>query len=249
MVPASPFGSPSMLYSLAANVAFAHYPKTAGSAIAEWFRRSFPDARYVKPGHPHVDVRRSLAWLSGGRSLPPLERLRYLARASNWRLPMEPRPDLPARIRIIGVVREPLEMLASLYEYWRRGDANPNPRDRLVTAAWEGRFTDFVAMAVGGRLPSYAAFFDAGGPAWANTRLVHFADVEDGLARVCREFGLRVSVDLPRKNCGSGRDRPLAATTDALAERVDRAFAWYHATFGHADHPAARRRPPARLAA
>jgi len=143
-----------MLYSIAANVAFAHYPKTAGSAIAEWFRRSFPDARYVKPGHPHVDVRRSLAWLSGGRSLPPFERLRYLARASNWRLPIKPRPDLPHTIRIIGVVREPLEMLVSLHDYRRRGDANPNPRDRLVTAAWEGRFADFVGQAVGGRLPS-----------------------------------------------------------------------------------------------
>jgi len=143
-----------MLYSLTANIAVAHYPKTAGSAIAAWFRRRFPDARYVRPGHPHVDVRRSLAWLSGGHSLPPVARLRYLARASNWRLPIKPRPDLPHTIRIIGVVREPLEMLVSLHDYRRRGDANPNPRDRLVTAAWEGRFADFVGQAVGGRLPS-----------------------------------------------------------------------------------------------
>jgi hypothetical protein len=237
-----------MLYSLAANVAFAHYPKTAGSAIAEWFRRVFPDARYVKPGHPHVDIRRSLAWLSGGRSLPPVARLRYLARASNWRLRFEPRPDLPARIRIIGVVREPLEMLASLYEYWRRGDANPDARDPLVTAAWEERFTDFVGQAIGGRLPSYDAFFDAGGPAWPNTRIVHFADVEEGVARACREFGLDVAVNLPRKNCGTGTRTPgeLPAGLEAAARRH---FAWYHDTYGHADHPAARRRAPARLAA
>ena len=90
-----------MLYSLVHNIAFAHYPKTAGSAIAEWFRRSFPDACYVRPGHPHVDVRRSLAWLSGGRSLPPFERMRYLARASNWWLPHRPLPELPAQIRIL----------------------------------------------------------------------------------------------------------------------------------------------------
>jgi len=237
-----------MLYSLAANVAFAHYPKTAGSAIAEWFRRVFPDARYVRPGHPHVDVRRSLAWLSGGRSLPPVARLRYLARASNWRLRFEPRPDLPARIRIIGVVREPLEMLASLYEYWRRGDANPDARDPLVTAAWEERFTDFVGQAIGGRLPSYAAFFDAGGPAWPNTRIVHFADVEEGVARACREFGLDVAVNLPRKNCGSGTRTP-GELPAGLAEAARRHFAWYHDTYGHADHPAARRRAPARLAA
>jgi hypothetical protein len=237
-----------MLYSLAANVAFAHYPKTAGSAIAEWFRRVFPDARYVKPGHPHVDIRRSLAWLSGGRSLPPVARLRYLARASNWRLRFEPRPDLPARIRIIGVVREPLEMLASLYEYWQRGDANPDARDPLVTAAWEERFTDFVGQAIGGRLPSYDAFFDAGGPAWPNTRIVHFADVEEGVARACREFGLDVAVNLPRKNCGSGARTPSELPA-GLEEAARRHFAWYHDTYGHADHPAARRRAPARLAA
>lgn len=240
-----------MLYSLAANVAFAHYPKTAGSAIAEWFRRVFPDARYVKPGHPHVDVRRSLAWLSGGRSLPPVARLRYLARASNWRLPIEPRPKLPEKVRIIGVVREPLEMLASLYEYWRRGETNPAPRDRLVSAAWEGQFADFVHQAID-RLPSYAAFFDAGGPAWANTRLVHFVDVEEGVARVCREFGLDVKVELPRKNCGTpAASRPDHSVVEgtSLSAAVRRHFAWYHETYGHADHPAARRRPPARLAA
>jgi hypothetical protein len=241
-----------MLYSLAANVAFAHYPKTAGSAIAEWFRRSFPDARYVKPGHPHVDVRRSLAWLSGGRRLPPVERVRYLARFSNWRLPIEPRPKLPETIRIIGVVREPLEMLTSLYGYWRRCDANPNPGDRLVTAAWEGRFAEFAQRAIRGRIHSYARFFDAGGLAWPNTRLITFDDVEDGLARACREFGLDVVVDLPRKNCGTRNARDsdqLKRLSIPLADAVRHHYAWYHDTYGHVDHPAARRRRPARIAA
>jgi len=241
-----------MLYSLAARLAFAHYPKTAGSAIADWFRRAFPDARYVRPGHPHVDVRRSLAWLSGGRCLPPLERLRYLARASNWRLAVDQRSDLPATIRIIGVVRDPLEMLASLAGYWRRGQFNPAPDDALVTAAWEGRFADFVRLAIGGRLPPYERFFDAGGPAWPNTRLVHFDDVEAGIVRACREFGLDVAVALPRKNCGpaAGNVRdPACGLAPGLVVAVRRHQAWYHDTFGHADHPASRRRRPARVAA
>jgi hypothetical protein len=241
-----------MLYSLAANVAFAHYPKTAGSAIAEWFRRSFPDARYVKPGYPHVDVRRTLAWLSSGRSLPPLQRMHHLARVSNWWFPIEPICDIHSRIRIIGVVREPLEMLASLYEYWRRGDTNPNPRDRFVTAAWEGRFQEFVSRAIGGRLKSYHAFFDAGGPAWPNTRLVHFEDVAGGIARACREFGLSVPVLLPQKNLGTGttsRMAEYARLAGSLTGEVDRHFAWYHDTFGHADHPATCRRSSPHAAA
>jgi hypothetical protein len=77
---------------------------------------------------------------------------------------------------------------------------------------------------------------------------VHFADVEEGLARACREFGLGVAVDLPRKNCGSGRHAP-GDLPAGLEGAVRRHFAWYHDTFGHADHPAARRRLPARLAA
>lgn len=234
-----------MLYSLAANVAFAHYPKTAGSAVAEWFRRSFPDARYIKPGYPHVDVRRTLAWLSGGRSLSPLQRMQYLVRYSNWRLPIEPVRDIHSRIRIIGVVREPLEMLASLYEYWRRGDTNPNPRDALVTAAWEGRFQEFVHRAVSGRLKSYGDFFDAGGSAWPNTRLVHFDDVAGGIARALREFGLDVPVLLPQKNCGTGTSSRMAEyerLAGPLTAEVHRHFAWYHDTFSHADHPASCRR-------
>lgn len=228
-----------MLYSIEHNVAFAHYPKTAGSAIAEWFRRSFPDARYVRPGHPHVDVRRSLAWLSGGRTLPPLERIRFLARASNWRLPDPPRPELTSRLRILGVVRPPLEMLGSLAAYWQRSPRNPNPRDRLVTAAWEGRFADFVRLAIGGRLPSYRAFFDIGGPAWANTRLVDFDDVATGLERACRDFGLDMPVELPRKNCrptAQGACR-LPAIAPGLEADVRRHFAWYHATCAASQSP------------
>lgn len=223
-----------MLYSPSHNVAFAHYPKTAGSSIAEWFRRSFPDARYVRPGHPHVDVRRSLAWLTGGRSLPAWQRVRYLARASNWRLPSRPVPDLHRRMRILGVVRPPLEMLGSLAAYWQRSPANPNPQDRLVTAAWEGRFADFVQLAIGGRLPSYASFFDVGGVAWSQTRLIRFDDVEAGLERACRDFGLRVSISVPRKNCrpdASRDNRPADAIPGHLRAEVERHFAWYHAVF------------------
>jgi len=239
-----------MLYSHAANVAFAHYPKTAGAAIAEWFRRSFPDAEYLRPGQPHADVRRSLARLSGRRSPALLDRMRHFARAGDGRLTIEPRPG-QAAIRIIGVVREPLDVLESLYRSWRRERCNPAPGDRLVTAAWEGRFEAFVRLAIAGRLPTYERFFDAGGPAWPNTRLLHFADVEVGLARVCREFGIPVPVGLPRTIRGHGPAGPTEARRIPVRLEADvrRHFAWYHATFGHAEHPAARRRPPTRLVA
>jgi hypothetical protein len=111
-----------------------------------------------------------------------------------------------------------------------------------VTAAWEGRFADFVRLAIRGRLPSYATFFGFGGPAWTNTRLVHFDDVATGLERACRDFGLDVSVELPRKNCRpepqGGRSAPVIAPT--LEAEVRRHFAWYHATFAASQSPIRR---------
>ena len=53
-------------------------------------------------------------------------------------------------------------MLASLYEYWRRDARNPNPRDRLVTAAWEGRFADFVGEAIGGQRDTFSGLAGMG---------------------------------------------------------------------------------------
>jgi hypothetical protein len=38
-----------MLHSPAANIAFAHYPKTAGHSLVSWFRGAFPDAAFVDP--------------------------------------------------------------------------------------------------------------------------------------------------------------------------------------------------------
>ena len=39
----------AMLYSRSANIAFAHYPKTAGHSLVAWFRETFPDAAFVDP--------------------------------------------------------------------------------------------------------------------------------------------------------------------------------------------------------
>jgi hypothetical protein len=57
-----------MLYSPAARVAFAHYPKTAGCSMTEWFQRVFPEAAHVDPDNPHVPVRASLNFSAWSRS-------------------------------------------------------------------------------------------------------------------------------------------------------------------------------------
>lgn len=210
-----------MLYSRAHRLAFAHYPKTAGSAISVWFRRAFPDAIEVVPGEPHVGVRRALAAL--GDPWPVIGGLRG---------PQPGGRSAAREVRIIGVVRSPFEMLVSLYEYWRRLEPHPGPGNRLIDTARTGTFRQFLERAIHGRrLPRYESFFHAGGPAWARTRLIHFDAVAAGLQRVLDEFGVASDVQLEHRNRAPERRRPLAdyeAEAGPLVLEVHRRFVWYH---------------------
>lgn len=223
-----------MLVSLANNLAFAHYPKTAGSSVATWFFQTFPDAQYVRAGDPHTHVRRSLACLTGGRSLSAFQRLQFFSRTSNWRHQTQPTAGLETSIRIFGIVRPPFAMLASLAAYWRRVPPMKTPNNRFATAAREGRFSDFVRLATSGRLPSYRKFFDVGGPAWANTRLIHFEDLETGLQTQMNRWGIDCRFALPQVNCrpsGSWIPDPEGALDARLQAAVRRHFSWYYETW------------------
>lgn len=232
-----------MLYSIQHRVALAHYPKTAGSALARWFRGAFPDAASVCAGAPHLDVRHGLARLTRGRSLPPLARACHLSRAWRWPTPAGADPALCGRLRIIGVVRSPLAMMGSLFEYWQRPAAHPNPRDPLVCAARDRDFRAFVGIALSARrLKPYEEFFQAGGPAWPDTRLLHFDRLEDGLRRACADFGLAVPTTLAVVNAAPRR-RPLVeleAAAGPLAAEVRRTFRWYYDTYESGEESPAR---------
>jgi len=224
-----------VLHSRAAGIAFAHYPKTAGHALVEWFRATFPDAAFVEPDpvHPisHLPVRESLVRLGavprGGRILGRAGRA-AVGRIAAIAGRIGPAP----KWRVIGVVREPFEMLVSLFEYWRDYPFATEPDSTLIRAARSGSFGVFLDRAVvRGELPKYENFFDVGGPVWASTRLLDFADLDLALARVGEEWGFTVpAAGLARRNVGPRPTRdlgPYRAAAGPLLLAVERRFAWY----------------------
>ena len=226
-----------MLYSRFHDIAFAHYPKTAGHSLVEWFRSVFPDASFAEPPSrydvSHLPVRDSLIRL--GLVAAPAEAPRNPLSRLLLRVTGRPRAsanDDRCPTRIIGVVREPLEMLVSLYEYWRAFPFGVEPDEAFIRSARVGTFRDFLEIGVlRGVLWNYDTFFDVGGPAWPTTRLIDFRHLDAGLASVCREFGIQSQVPLARRNAGPHHGRALASYRDAagpLLAEVHRHFHWYY---------------------
>ncbi len=229
----------SMLYSRSHDIGFAHYPKTAGCSLTEWFRSVFPDAAFVLPPDEdnvrHHPVRDSLESL--GLITPPAAAFllrqpmgRFLDRAAH-RLGAGS-PIGRSRTRVIGVVREPFEMLVSLFEHWRDFSFKTEPHDPFMVTARRGEFRDFLSAAVvRGALWNYYEFFDVNGPAWQSTRLVDFHDLRNGLRVVCREFGVSPPDALPWRNPSPNSNRDLAryeALAGPLMHDVRRHFRWYY---------------------
>jgi hypothetical protein len=224
----------SMLFSPATRIAFAHYPKTAGTSITCWFQTRWSDAAYLDPSNCHLPVRAALQRLGvvaapGRRPKVVRECLRLVRRVAPRTFASRNRCDLP----IIGVVREPFAMLVSLFEYWRRCEFETEPVGPLVSAARTGSFREFLELAVGERLLiNYRAFFDIDGPAWPTTRLIAFESLESGLAAVCREFGLEPPSGLDHRNAAPRGRRDLGASmaeAGSLLFEVRTHFRWYYA--------------------
>lgn len=221
-----------MLFSASTRIAFAHYPKTAGTSLTNWFLRAFPDARPACSGFPHTSVTRGLELL-GERSEPTSPRPWFLKLSRHSVVTATGSVGTP--IRIIGVVREPFEMLVSLYEYWRRNTV-PS-RSSFIRAAQRQSFSEFLRVGFRrNNIVSYERFFDVGGPTWPTTRLVAFESLQDGLDEVCREFGIAHRPHLERLNGSPRYQRTMddyVTEAGPLYGRVRAHFAWYYGQGRH----------------
>lgn len=226
-----------MLYSPTGHIAFAAYPKTASTSVASWFKERYPDACYVDPRRPHMPVHRALVemGLSLGFTRGPrlindsLRGLEKGLRALRF-------PSARCDLRVIGVVRDPFEMLVSLYKYWRRTVAPATATHHFIRAAIHGSFRDFFTVAIlHRRLPTYDRFFDFRGPAWGGTRLISLDQLDAGLAGVSREFGIR-SAGMPLQFMNAdptGRSRldDYRRDVEDLLPALSARFRWYYDTF------------------
>jgi hypothetical protein len=224
-----------VLYSRKERIAFAHYPKTAGHSMVKWFRATFPDAAFVQPDpiHPvsHLSVRESLDRLC----IAP-QPLRFLGRSGRNAVGNLARHILPfpqPQLRIIGVVREPMAMLVSLFEYWQSYNFGAEPITPLIAAAKTGSFKTFLDRAILRReLPKYDNFFDVGGEVWANTRLLDLESLDNDLADLTEAW--RIKSPMPRLDrCNVGprpvRDlSPYLEEAGALATAARSYFGWYY---------------------
>ena len=209
-----------MLYSRAARIAFAHYPKTGGSSLQHWFRQAFPDARLLVPDNPHLPVRTSLEMIAG--AAPPPRR--------HW-LPWGTGVHPHAPRLVVGVLREPFSMLVSLFEFWRDYPFTVEPAAEFIRTARKGAFAAFVRLAVvDGQLPTYEWFFDVGGPAWSRTRLLDFRSLEPTLSSLARELRLPGPPTLEHHNGHRGcRDlHAYRVAAGNLMDRVHEHFGWYY---------------------
>jgi hypothetical protein len=185
----------------------------------------FPDGDLLDPENPHLTVASSLAAVQARRKRA----------GRGWRkwVPalLGGCPKREAVPRIVGVIRDPLAMLVSLYEYWRRHDFAVEPTAAFIRCARRDSFPAFVRMAVvDGQAPTYEWFFDVGGPAWPSTRLINYHALERGLEELCGELGIDRPPYLEKRNATSG-PRDLDAyrrEAGSLIDDVERHFRWYY---------------------
>ena len=219
-----------MLVSRQHRIAFAHYPKTAGSSVQRWFIGSFPDAVLLRPKNPHLCVADSLKKLQRWKEIKHIVRL--IHRSTPFVSPRAYDPPWPMSLRVVGVLREPFEMLVSLYEYWRREVFSIGPTDTLIHLARHGTFRTFLAAAVGGpQLPTYEEFFNVGGPLWPHTQLLDFESLQAGIDSFCHGIGVPNSKPLPAINQNPTGVRDIQRYRDEagpLVAKVHQRFRWYY---------------------
>ena len=145
-------------------------------------------------------------------------------------------PHIHQDIRIIGILRDPFDMLVSLFEFWRnvpRSSFRVEILPDLIQVAREGTFVRFIELAVVHKqVQTYKSFFDVGGPAWPQTYLIPFEQLSVSLNRLAHDLGLpNNKATLQKINVNPKPDRLIhtyLVQAASLVTQVEQHFSWYY---------------------
>ncbi len=219
-----------MIFSPAHNVAFAHYPKCGGTSVTEWFKNTFEDAQFLETERLHKGV--SHLNVKGAIGLIRSRQKNIFFRNNSDSNP----PMTLTELRIIGVLRDPFDMLVSLYTFWKHvpfSKFGVAVLPKVIQTAREESFCRFLEVAVLEKtIETYHGFFNVDGPLWHQTYLLPFENLENALTKLSLELDLPVSKAwLNRLNVNPKPDRKIHTylyEASSLLADIEQHFSWYY---------------------
>ena len=219
-----------MIYSPAHNIAFAHYPKCGGTSITDWFKNTFEDAQFLETERLHKRV--SHLNVKGAIKLIR-SRQKNIFRKNN----SDSNPPIALNeLRIIGVLRDPFDMLVSLYTFWKHAPLTSfgvAVLPKVIQTAREESFCRFLEVAILEKtVETYHSFFNVDGPLWNQTYVLPFENLENALTKLSVELDLPASkTGLKRLNVNPKPDRKIHTylyEASSLLADIEQHFSWYY---------------------
>ncbi len=219
-----------MIYSPSHNIAFAHYPKCGGTSITDWFKSTFEDAEFLETERLHKKV--SHLNVKGAIKLIRSRQKNIFSKNNSDSNP----PIALNELRIIGVLRDPFDMLVSLYTFWKHvpfTSFGVPVLPKVILTAREESFCRFLEVAIlEKKVETYHSFFNIDGPLWNQTYLLPFENLENALTKLSVELDLPASkAGLHRLNVNPKPDRKIHTylyEASSLLADIEQHFSWYY---------------------
>jgi hypothetical protein len=219
-----------MIYSPSHNIAFAHYPKCGGTSITNWFKNTFEDAQFLETerlhkGGSHLNVKGAIELIQRGQK-----------QTSLWKSSDNSPTIELTELRIIGVLRDPFDMLVSLYTFWKHvpfTSFGVAVLPKVILTAREESFCRFLEVAILEKtVETYHSFFNVDGPLWNQTYVLPFENLENTLTKLSVELDLPASkTGLKRLNVNPKPDRKIHTylyEASSLLADIEQHFSWYY---------------------
>lgn len=220
-----------MLISESKRFVFVHIPKTAGTSVMAVF---LPHSRLRdRAFHGWAPTRKAIRFAidrcgwNGGRTA--VTGFHKHCRACEIRDGLG--AERYGRHFAFAFVRDPFDLVASLYHFIRQSAAHP--RHRLVSGMGFGEFVDWHVASKPRRQTDYLRDPEDG--AWLVDYVGRFESLDEDVATIAAHLGIPFSGTLERRNSGRLRQREGAGYDEASRRLVSDWFADDLAAFGYGE--------------